>query len=163
VGVDRPRVESSGGQWRAGPLGESRAVLEFGQSFVSSYERSLDPKSRVILPSRLRGYFEPIGYLAPGEDGCISLWTEAEFREESKRQHERETLGRDARIHVRKWFSKVFEFKVDAQGRIAIPPALTDSARLTGEVLFVGVYDRLELWSKQVWDELEATSEGEGS
>lgn len=129
--------------------------MELGQSFVSSYERSLDDKSRVILPTRLRGLFDPRGFLAPGEDGCIALWTEVEFSEEARRQHDRERLGRRDRIAVRRWFSKVFSFQVDAQGRIAIPPPLIDHASLSQDVLFVGVYDRLELWSKNTWETLD--------
>jgi MraZ protein len=137
--------------------------VELGQSFVSSYERSLDSKSRVILPTRLRTDFVPQGYLAPGSDGCIAFWTEDEFQAESKRQHEQETLGRDARIRVRKWFSRVFPFQADAQGRVAIPQVLVDFAQLDGDVVFVGVYDRLELWSKGLWDALDAGTLGDAA
>ncbi len=133
--------------------------MELVQTFVSSYERSLDSKSRVILPTRLRNLFDPQGFLAPGEDGCISLWTESEFSEEARRQHERESLGREARNAARRWFSRVFPFQVDTQGRIAIPPPLVERASLVDEVVFVGVYDRLELWSKQVWVALDAASD----
>jgi MraZ protein len=131
--------------------------LEPLKSFVGRYDRSLDTKSRVILPTRLRTFFNS-GFLAPGKDGCIALWTEADFDGEARRQHAREAEGALPRTAVRLWFSKVFPFEADNQGRIAIPQELRDHAHISQEVLFVGVYDRVELWSKQVWVGLEAIS-----
>jgi MraZ protein len=120
--------------------------------FVGRYDRSLDAKGRVILPARLRGFFESSGYLAPHEDGCIALWTDAEFGEEANRQHGREAEGQIARHDVREWFSHVSRVELDAQGRMAIPADLRTHADLQSDVLFVGVHDRVELWSRRRWD-----------
>lgn len=120
--------------------------------FVGRYDRSLDAKGRVVLPARLRGFFEASGYLAPHEDGCIALWSEAEFREEAGRQHSREADGQGARQEVREWFSHVSRVDLDNQGRMAIPPDLRAHASLESDVLFVGVHDRVELWSRHRWD-----------
>lgn len=121
--------------------------------FVGRFDRSLDTKGRVILPARLRTVFETSGYLAPHEDGCIALWTDAEFSAEANRQHSREAEGALARHEVREWFSKVNRVQLDAQGRMAIPVELRGHAAIEGDVLFVGVHDRVELWSRQRWDE----------
>ncbi len=126
--------------------------------FVGRYDRSLDQKGRVILPARLRGFFESSGYMAPHEDGCIALWTDAEFSAEAERQHAREVEGQEARNEVREWFSHVSRVELDSQGRMAIPPDLRLHAELENDVLFVGVHDCVELWSRRRWD-----TRGEGS
>ena len=120
--------------------------------FVGRYDRSLDQKGRVILPARLRGFFESSGYMAPHEDGCIALWTDAEFSAEAERQHAREADGPAARHEVREWFSHVSRVELDSQGRMPIPVDLRNHAALESDVLFVGVHDRVELWSRQRWD-----------
>lgn len=120
--------------------------------FVGRYDRSLDAKGRVILPARLRGFFESSGYLAPHEDGCLALWTDGEFTKEATRQHEREADGADARHDVREWFSHVMRVELDAQGRMPIPADLRGHAGLDADVLFVGVHDRVELWSRERWE-----------
>lgn len=122
------------------------------EPFVGRYDRSLDAKGRVVLPARLRAFFESTGYLAPHADGCLGLWTTDHFGEEADRQHARETLGIEERHAVRDWFAQVTRVELDAQGRMAVPPELRAHAELEGDVLFVGVHDRVELWSRQRWD-----------
>jgi MraZ protein len=125
------------------------------EPFVGRYDRTLDAKGRVILPARLRGFFESSGYLAPHEDGCIALWTDDEFGREADRQHAREAEGQGARQEVREWFSHVSRVELDSQGRMAIPGDLRTHAELDSDVLFVGVHDRVELWSRHRWEHRE--------
>lgn len=131
--------------------------------FVGRFDRSLDSKGRVILPTRLRPSFDPSGYLAPHEDGCIALWTDEEFTMEATRQHAREAEGPTARHEVREWFSHVNRVQVDKQGRMPIPPDLRTHADIEQDVLVVGVHDRVELWSKRRWEERLSGGAGAGS
>jgi MraZ protein len=133
------------------------------ESLKGRDERSLDPKSRVIVPPRFRPLFDPEGVLAPHEDGCIALWTTVEFAEESRRQHVRAKESADLRHEVRRWFSMCSDFSLDQQGRIIVPPGLREYAKIGTEVLFFGVYDRVELWSKQAWDAREVSFGSKGS
>jgi MraZ protein len=131
--------------------------------FVGRFDRALDSKGRVILPARLRATFENAGYLAPHEDGCIALWTDAEFGAEADRQHAREADGQGARHEVREWFSHVTRVQMDAQGRMPIPPDLRSHADLEQDVVIVGVHDRVELWSRPRWDDRIPATAGAGS
>jgi len=126
------------------------------ESLKGRDERSLDPKSRVIVPQRFRSLFVHEGVLAPHEDGCVALWTTGEYSEESLRQHLRAKESPEVGHEVRRWFSMCSDFSLDQQGRMIVPPGLREYAQLTTEVLFFGVFDRVELWSKQVWEAREA-------
>lgn len=125
--------------------------LSPGFKFVGNFPRSLDAKGRVILPSRLRVHFTDFGYLSPGADGCLALWPEEEFELEAERQHEKDALGADARQDLRDWAALVTRVDFDRQGRMPVPPELRGLAGLDQEVLFVGVLDRVELWSPLAW------------
>lgn len=115
------------------------------------------------MPQRFRSLFVPEGVLAPHEDGCIALWTTAEYREESLRQHLRSTQSPAAGHEVRRWFSMCSEFSLDLQGRMLLPPSLREHAQITTDVLFFGVFDRVELWSKSVWEARDLSFRSMGS
>jgi MraZ protein len=42
--------------------------------------------------------------------------------------------------------------ELDAHGRLAIPHALRTYAEITTEVVLIGLYERLELWSPTRWE-----------
>jgi MraZ protein len=44
-----------------------------------------------------------------------------------------------------------YELAADGQGRVVLPEALVDYAKLEGEVLFMGLGDRVEIWDKGLW------------
>jgi len=52
---------------------------------------------------------------------------------------------------------------IDQQGRMIVPPGLRDYAQLGAEVFFFGVFDRVELWSKQVWERRDVSFGSTGS
>lgn len=45
------------------------------------------------------------------------------------------------------------EVTPNAQGRFVIPPALRKIAKIEGEALVLGMDTRIEIWSKEVYDE----------
>ncbi|MCI9412694.1 MAG: division/cell wall cluster transcriptional repressor MraZ, partial [Eubacterium sp.] len=42
---------------------------------------------------------------------------------------------------------------VDKQGRVLIPANLREKAGLVKDIVFVGVMSKIEIWSKEHWDE----------
>jgi MraZ protein len=121
--------------------------------FVGRYEHSLDTKGRVILPVKFRGHFERGGYLTQNSEGCLALWTPAEFERQMESMQDRSSSGRAGRNRARIWASKSAEVEVDRQGRMPIPSHLREFAGLDAEVLVHGAIDRVELWNPTAWAE----------
>jgi MraZ protein len=121
--------------------------------FVGRYEHSLDVKGRVILPAKFRPEFERGGYLTQHSEGCLALWTLAEFERQMEHMQQRASSGsRVDRNRARVWSSGAAEVEVDRQGRMAIAAHLRGFAGLENEVLVLGVLDRVELWAPAAWD-----------
>jgi DNA-binding transcriptional regulator/RsmH inhibitor MraZ len=63
----------------------------------------------------------------------------------------KDSLDVEARNDLRDWAALVTKVDFDRQGRMPVPPELRLLANLEQEVLFVGVLDRVELWSPASW------------
>jgi len=121
--------------------------------FVGRYEHSLDTKGRVILPAKFRAAFERGGYLTQNREGCLALWTPAEFERQMAAMQALATSGRTERNRARLWSANSHEVELDRQGRMAIPAHLREIASLESDVLVHGAIDRVELWSPAVWEQ----------
>jgi MraZ protein len=121
--------------------------------FLGRYEHSLDIKGRVILPAKFRAQFERGGYLTEHAEGCVALWTPAEFERQMADILERAARGKADRNRARLWASTSTEVEIDRQGRMPIPSHLRVFAGLESEVLVHGAIDRVELWNPTSWAE----------
>ena len=121
--------------------------------FVGRNEHSLDTKGRVILPAKFRPSFEHGGFLTQHSEGCLALWTPAEFERQMDAMQESAALGKPERNRARVWASSSAEVEIDRQGRMPIPAHLREFAKLEAEVLVLGVIDRVELWDPTAWAE----------
>ena len=61
----------------------------------------------------------------------------------------------------RHFFSGASETAPDKQGRVSIPPALLEHAKLVRDLIVHGANDRLEIWDRDAWR--RELSEVEGS
>jgi MraZ protein len=127
--------------------------------FFGRYEHTLDSKGRVILPAKFRAPCVVGGYLAQHVDGCLALWTQAEFEIQGRQMQERAAQSRRDRNLARLWASASQEVDIDRQGRMAIPAHLRQYAGLQGEVLVLGANDRVELWAPARWEEIVGPEE----
>ena len=128
--------------------------------FIGRYEHSLDAKGRVILPVKFRSEFEHGGFLSQHTEGCLALWTPAEFDTQLETVKTRADAGsQEDRNLARVWASGSAEVEVDKSGRMPIPAYLRSFARLESDVLVIGAIDRIELWSPSVWEEKVLPSE----
>jgi MraZ protein len=55
--------------------------------------------------------------------------------------------------------SRAADCDLDVQGRILLPPPLREGARLTQDVVVVGVLNRFEVWAPDAWETFLRESE----
>lgn len=127
-------------------------------AFVDEYERQLDERGRIILPSKLRGVTGNTVYITQAPfDKCLHLYTETEWEHVSEKINKLPTsTDRNAAAFVRIFFGKATAVQVDKQGRIPIAGRLLEYAGITKDVVLVGANTRLEIWDSATWNEYQS-------
>jgi MraZ protein len=139
--------------------GDDEVVWDYG--FNGQYRYSLDEKGRVAIPAPFRrgvvAADDINGFqLTVGFDNALFVFPYEYWREVVEKQINRLSITESrARSFMRAIFSNAVTCKPDKQGRITVPPNLRRYARLDSEVVIAGVYNRLEIWAAEVWDEYE--------
>jgi len=129
---------------------------------LGEHEHTLDDKNRLTLPAKFRRAFEGGCVVSRGLDGCLFAWTP-----ESWANYQESTLStlnplsREGRQLQRHFFSGATDAAPDRQGRVIIPLALIEHAKLGRDVVVAGVNDHLEIWDRDAWR--RELSEVEGS
>lgn len=119
------------------------------------FSRSLDEKSRLAIPKRLREAMQCADdaavFVTPGTDGSLAIYTEEAFGRCAERLNQVSPTRQDVRAFARLFYGQAQRIEFDVQGRVRIPPELASLASLEKEVMLVGVQDHLELWSTERW------------
>lgn len=127
-------------------------------TFVDEYERQLDERGRIILPSKLREDVNGTVYITQStSEKCLHLYTEEEWSKVAEKVNQLPTAtDYNAAAFVRLFFGKATSVAVDKQGRIPIAKRLLDYAELNKEVVLVGANTRLEIWDAQKWNDYQS-------
>ncbi|MDK9708847.1 MAG: division/cell wall cluster transcriptional repressor MraZ [Desulforhopalus sp.] len=140
-----------------------------GGRFRGKYDHTLDEKGRLILPSRfrdvLRQYSSEVLIAIPWDSHLRAYpLPEWEILENKLRAEDGGEQFEDLERIIRYFESESHECVVDKQGRILFPPVLRADLGLKRDVVLIGMIDRIEVWSKEVWEvEREAGREHFGS
>ena len=121
--------------------------------FIGEFSHSIDQKKRLSIPARFRKELGKRVVITIGLDKCLFVWSYPEWSKFAKKLGA-ENLGKaNVRVFVRSMLTGAMEVEVDGLGRILIPDYLKVFAALAKKVVVTGVYNRLELWDEQIWQE----------
>jgi transcriptional regulator MraZ len=127
-------------------------------TFYGNFERSLDPKGRLILPAKLRAEFGESAFLTSHIDGCLALYDKEDMEVQRLAMLERTKGSQEDRMIARVWASSTSEVTFDSQGRFPIPQLSREWADLEVDVLVIGAIDKVELWQPQKYGEKAASA-----
>ncbi len=130
--------------------------------FYGEHEHRLDKKQRIIIPSDFRevskeNYIEKF-YITRGLDTCLFMFPEEEWKVQEAKFKNLSFTKRETRKFNRIFFSGAVLAVPDKQGRILIPSYLKNYAGIKKEIMIIGVSNRIEIWSKEKWEEFYAGS-----
>lgn len=118
--------------------------------FIGEYKYSIDEKKRLAVPVKFRRLLGKKAVITRGLDKSLILYPAKEWGNLAKKISKLPLAQADARNFSRLMLGGAMEVTIDGLGRILIPDYLKDYASLKKKVIFIGLYDRVE-----VWDELE--------
>ncbi len=131
---------------------------------LGEYEHTIDDKNRLTLPAKFRGAFAEGIVVTRGMDGCLNAYAPADWATVVEaRLASLHPLSQEGRRMHRFFFSGASEGALDKQGRVGLPAALIQHAKLGRDVVVAGVNDHLEIWDRGAWQrelvEVEGSAE----
>lgn len=134
--------------------------------FMGEYSHTIDPKGRLIIPSKFREQLGDEFVLTKGLDGCLSIYPMEEWEKFEEQLRSLPLTNKNARTFSRFFVAGATSCELDKQGRILVPATLREFAGLEKDVVLTGNINRIEVWSKQKWsensnyDDMDAIAEG---
>ncbi|MBR1392183.1 MAG: division/cell wall cluster transcriptional repressor MraZ [Lachnospiraceae bacterium] len=119
--------------------------------FKGEYSHNIDAKGRMIVPSKFREQLGDTFVATKGLDDCLFIYSNEEWARIEERFRDLPLTSKNARKFLRFFFAGAIDCEVDKQGRILIPANLREYAGLEKEIVSVGVFSRVEIWSKERW------------
>lgn len=126
---------------------------------MGEYQHTIDLKGRMIVPSKFREGLGEAFVLTRGLDQCLFGYPMSEWKTIEEKLKALPLTKKDARAFTRFFFSGATECELDKQGRVNIATPLLQYAKLEKECVVIGVSNRIELWSKPIWEKYVAEQE----
>lgn len=122
--------------------------------FLGEHQHTVDPKGRIVLPSRFRAELAKGCFITKGLDRCLFIFTPEQWEIEAQEFRALSRRDRQLRNYSRVFFAGAIDQKLDKQGRVQIPAGLREYAGIGKDVTVVGVAERIEIWDTPTWQEL---------
>jgi MraZ protein len=133
--------------------------------FAGEFRCKLDDKGRFFIPSSVRELLDKgkpdqtkSVMFVRGQTECLWLYALQDW--DHKLARARETLDDDqSRLFMHFIVSETMSSEIDRSGRICVPRRLRELSGIEEEIVVIGMYDRLELWSLEEWNSYLARME----
>ena len=122
--------------------------------FMGEYNHTVDAKGRLIIPSRFREELKNEFIVTKGLDGCLFVFPGNEWQIFEEKLKAIPLTNKNARQFSRFFVAGATPCELDRQGRILVPQTLREFAGLEKDVVLTGNLNRIEVWSKEKWNEI---------
>ena len=126
---------------------------------TGEFNHSIDPKGRLIIPSKFREILGEDFVITKGLDGCLFLYPNNEWKVFENKLRTLPLTNKNARTFTRFFLGSAVDGGLDKQGRALISSALRTYAKLEKDVVLAGMLNRVEIWNKEQWDRNNAVVE----
>jgi MraZ protein len=132
-------------------------------AFRGHFDQTLDAKNRLNVPAKLRPAFGDGLVLMKSHDAdCIAIFTPEGFDSFSDKFLPRlNPMSPEYQKLTRFLAGSSFDMELDSGGRVTLNSVLLAHAGIEKDVVLIGAHDRLELWSRERWEQQEGGLPGE--
>jgi len=127
--------------------------------FLGEYQHNLDTKGRVAIPAKFRQKLFEGAIITRGLDRCLFIFTRKEWEVLVQKLISLPLAQANSRAFVRLMLAGAVDSKLDSQGRILIPDYLRKYANLKKQVIAAGLYNRVEIWDAEIWQQYKQKTE----
>jgi MraZ protein len=128
--------------------------------FLGEYHHNLDIKGRAAIPAKFRAELASGAIITRGLDSCLFVFTAKAWEVLAQKLTSLPLAQANSRAFARLMLAGAVDAELDVQGRVLIPEYLRRYASLQKEVIVAGLYNRLEIWNKDKWEEYKKRTEG---
>ena len=144
--------------WKVEPNGRKWGAIVM---LMGEYNHTIDAKGRLIVPAKFREVLGDEFVVTKGLDNCLFVYPNDEWTRFEEKLKSLPLTNKNARQFTRFFLAGAAACEVDKQGRILLPQVLREFASLEKDVVLVGVASRIEIWSRELWDESMNTYDGD--
>ena len=119
---------------------------------IGEYRHIIDAKKRLSVPAKFRKELGKTIVITRGLDNCLFVYPMKGWEAVAEKLRGLPMGQSDTRGFNRFMSSGAVDTEIDALGRILVPDFLKEFAGLADKVVLIGVNDRVEIWSEDVWD-----------
>ncbi|MBI5469004.1 MAG: division/cell wall cluster transcriptional repressor MraZ [Deltaproteobacteria bacterium] len=132
--------------------------------FRGRFEHLIDSKGRLSIPSKFRETLNErydSRLVITAYDNCLIAYPFAEWQVLEEKVASMPEFKKDTKAFLRFFYSSAADCAIDKLGRVLVPQALRDYARLEKDVILIGALKHVEIWSKTLWEQAEAQASQE--
>ena len=134
----------------------SKSIIQDDENvFLGEFEHSLDSQRRVAIPSVWRKEKKTTFFLFPGRHKALQLIPLGTFRETFMKFKKISFADPIASTAFANLGARAQECECDKQGRIQIPQKLIEHSGLKEQVVMIGSFTTIQIWSKENWSLLQ--------
>jgi MraZ protein len=136
--------------------------------FRGNHQHSVDDKGRIAIPVRFREALSGLQderlvvtrFKRRGRR-CLDVYPISRWLGIEEKIVGQKRFNRRMSAFESYYVSAAQDVQLDGQGRLLIPPMLREYAGLGRDVVLTGLVDRFQIWSRDVWQQVEAEDERE--
>jgi MraZ protein len=131
--------------------------------FIGEYSATIDEKGRIAIPAKFRASLKTKVVVTRGLDNSLFLYTLDEWKKLAEKLASLSIATANTRAFSRLMLAGAMDCEIDKQGRIILPGYLKEFAKISKRLIFAGLYNRIEIWSEELWNTYKQQTEKESN
>ena len=123
--------------------------------FKGQYIYSIDAKGRISIPAKLRRHISAEAndtfVMTQGTATFIDIYPLDQWQKFEEKLQSLNPFNPDEAKFIRLIMQNAFDDKLDSQSRILIPQNLIEYAKIEKDVLILGAFKKIEVWSPKIY------------